>query len=119
MQHYGGAHMLRLAIAALMLPILFIPAMAQTPPPATPPAAGAPAPTPAQPGAAAVPSTPGAPGAVAVPGAPGQAAVKPEEPPSAPAKVFRWVDRDGVIHYTDSPPQPSAVPSPPARTPKK
>ncbi|MGB0955432.1 MAG: DUF4124 domain-containing protein, partial [Panacagrimonas sp.] len=28
----------------------------------------------------------------------------------ATAQVYRWVDKDGVVHYTDKPPQPDATP---------
>jgi translation initiation factor IF-2 len=108
--------MLRLLIAGIMLSatVALAPSGAQTPAPATPPAAqppGAPSPP-----AAAAPAAPGAPTA---PGAPGAAGGKVEapapEPPSPSRKVFRWVDKDGVIHYSDAPPQHEQQPAPPAR----
>jgi hypothetical protein len=89
----------------------------------TPPAAGTPAPAVGPPpaGGAAPPAKPGAPGQPGAPAKPGQAAKPPEPPAPDPVfrKVFRWVDKDGVLNYSDTAPQPDAVPAAtPAASPK-
>lgn len=100
-------------VAALLATLVDV-SMAQTPPA---PAAGTP-PAPAQPGAkppgAPQPGAPqpGAPPAAAKPGAP-QA---PPAPPAVPSKTYRWVDKKGVVNYSDTPPPAEFAPPPAAET---
>lgn len=98
--------MTRLSFALLTLTAVLVAdvvvSRAQSPPPPLPSSLPSPTPgAPPQPGATA-------PGGVAVK-APGQPAAEPASTSSTGGKkFFRWVDKDGVINYTDAPPQPGA-----------
>lgn len=95
-----------LTLAAVLVADVII-ARGQSAPPSPPP----PLPSSLQSPAPGAPPQPGAspPGGAAVK-APGQPAAAPGSSSSSSGKkFFRWIDKDGVVNYTDSPPQPSAM----------
>jgi hypothetical protein len=100
--------MRRRALHTLTLVLGWLALTAQVPP--APPPIGAPpgAAAPGRPAAGAPPAAPpGAPPGAAAPGRPAAgtppAAAAPAQPPK-PFTYYRWIDAQGVIHYTQLPP---------------
>jgi predicted lipid-binding transport protein (Tim44 family) len=89
-----------LTVALLVVGVSVVSAQSPPPPPV-------PQQPPALPGAAAKPGAPAA--AAKAPGAP--VAEAPKETPAQP-KFFRWVDKNGVVNYSDSPPLSGTPPAP-------